>query len=250
MLKWVIIAVIVFVVAYLWNNKIIFRIDTLFRKGFKKINDSYGVYCWVGKQGDGKTYSVIDWLSEKTKFSHKKIITNVESYAKLNKDVIYMANFYDIINFITTREKGKDRDYIIFYDELFTMLEKGKLNKDILSFISQLRKRGIYLVTTVQEWLDINVTFRRYCRFYVECSMENHFGCSWSVNIIKSGYDMKWNKDLNEFDSPIIKTTIKKCSKKIADSYDTLEIINTSQEQIIKSPRTKTKADYFGVSIA
>lgn len=175
----------------------------------------------------GKTYSVIDWLSEKAKFDKKKIITNVKSYADRNKDIIFMTNFYDIIKFINSKQHGEDRNFIIFYDELFTMLEKGKLNRDILSFISQLRKRGIYLVTTVQEWLDINVTFRRYCRFYVECSMGNYFGCSWSINRIKSGYDMKWDKDLNEFDSPIIKTTIKKCSKKIADSYDTLEIIHT-----------------------
>lgn len=226
MIKWVILAIIIFVFVFLINNKIVFRIDTLFRKGFKRVNDEYRrVYLGTANNGDGKTYSVIDWLSEKEKFTHKKIITNVRSYAVNHKGVIYMPNFYDIIKFINQKNNGEDRNYIIFYDELFTMLEKGKLGKDILSFISQLRKRGIYLVTTVQEWLDINVTFRRYCRFYVECSMFNKFGCCWSINKIKSGYDMKWNKDLNEFESPVIKTTIKKCSKKIADSYDTLEII-------------------------
>lgn len=227
MIKVLILCALVFVIIYLWTNKIVFRFDTIFRKGFKKIDDSYGVYCWVGKQGDGKTYSVVDWLSEKLKQTNKKIITNVESYAKRNENVIYIPSFYDIIKFINNKDNGEDRDYIIFYDELFTMLEKGKLGKDILSFISQLRKRGIYLVTTVQEWLDINVTFRRYCRFYVECSMFNKFGTCWSINQIKSGYDMKWNKDINEFESPVIKTTIKKCSKKLADSYDTLEIVKT-----------------------
>lgn len=39
------------------------------------------------------------------------------------------------------------------------------------------------------------------------------------------GYDMTWNNELNEYDAPIIKTTVKKCGKKIADSYDTYEII-------------------------
>lgn len=181
--------------------------------------------------GDGKTLSCIDWLLEKVKHSDKKIITNVKSFYNSHKDIcIYEKNFYKIIkNFESGFYK---RNYIIFYDELFTMLEKGKLNKDILSFISQLRKRGIYLVTTVQEWLEINVTFRRYCRFYVECAMYDYFGCSWSVNTIRNGYEMHWNNLENEYESPIIKTTIKKCSKVIADSYDTNEVIETASDSI------------------
>ena len=107
------------------------------------------------------------------------------------------------------------------------MLEKGKLNKSILSFISQLRKRGIYLVTSAQEWLEINVTFRRYVRYQVDCSIFNLpiFGCAISINRINDGYNMHWDNFENEYVSPTLKTTIKKCSKRIADSYDTYEVI-------------------------
>lgn len=222
---WIILIVaIVFIISIIVRYKLIIRVDTFFRKGFKKIHDTYGVYAWIGKQGDGKTYSVIDWLNEKSKFTKKKIITNVKSYADhFPNNCIYNPDFYNIIDCFNNGDY--DTDYIIFYDELFTLLEKGKLNKNILGFISQLRKRGIYLVTTVQEWLDINVTFRRYVRFYVECKMINFFGCAWSINTIHNGYDMTWNNDINEYESPIIKTTIKKCGKKIADSYDTYEVI-------------------------
>lgn len=167
---------------------------------------------------------------EKVKHSDKKIITNVKSFYESHKDIcIYEQSFYNIIE--KFENESYKRDYIIFYDELFTMLEKGKLNKSILSFISQLRKRGIYLVTTVQEWLEINVTFRRYCRFYVDCKMYDFLGCSWAVNSIHNGYEMKWNNLENEYESPIIKTTIKKCSKVIADSYDTNEVIDTDYSQ-------------------
>lgn len=196
----------------------------------KVLNESKICLAFIAgleNNGDGKTYSVCDWLYEKTKRDTKfTVITNVKSYSKNHENTMYIENFYDIIKYIKNSKNA--REYIIFYDELFTLLEKGKLNRDILSFISQLRKRGIYLVTTVQEWLDINVTFRRYCRFYVECSMYDKFGCTWSVNVLRSGYDMKWDKDLNEFDAPIIKTTVKKCSRAIANSYDTLEIINNA----------------------
>ena len=194
--------ILIFVIAYLWKNRIVVRIDTFFKKGFKRIKDSFGVYCWVGKQGDGKTLSCLMWLLEKVKHTKKKIITNVKSFYNTHKDIcIYEKDFNKIIENFENGLYG--RDYIIFYDELFTMLEKGKLDKSILSFISQLRKRGIYLITTVQEWLDINVTFRRYCRFYVDCKMYDKFGCAWSVNKVHDGYQMKWDNDLNEFDAPI-----------------------------------------------
>ena len=38
------------------------------------------------------------------------------------------------------------------------------MNKKILSFLSQLRKRKILFITA-QEVVEINITFRRYCRF-------------------------------------------------------------------------------------
>lgn len=157
--------------------------------------------------------------------NYTKVITNVESYAKRNKDFcIYEPNFYKIIEGF---KKGIfDTNYIIFYDEIFTLLEKGKLDRSILSFISQLRKRGIYLVTTAQEWLEINVTFRRYVRYQVDCSMINlPILGAFSINEINDGYEMHWDNLQNEYVSPRLKTTIKKCSKSIADSYDTYEVI-------------------------
>lgn len=209
----------------MFKNKIVFRFDTLFRKGFKVIKDTYGVYCFTGKQGDGKTYSVVDFISS-IRGNSQKVITNVYSYYERNKDFcIYEPNFYNIIQGF--KNDKFDTNYIIFYDEIFTLIEKGKLNKSILSFLSQLRKRGIYLITTAQEWLEINVTFRRYVRYQVACSMVTLpiFNCSFSVNEINDGYQMKWDNLENEYVSPRIKTTIKKCSLKLANSYDTYETI-------------------------
>lgn len=37
----------------------------------------------------------------------------------------------------------------------------------------QFRKRGIYFITTAQEWLDIDISFRRSSRFVVDCNMFN-----------------------------------------------------------------------------
>lgn len=227
MYKLILLIIFFVIVVKLIQNKVIIRVDTFFRKGFKKNNDNYGVYCWVGKQGDGKTYSCCDFINEVR--CNRKVITNQLKYSQLNSDYcIYEPNFYAIID--KFNNGIYDTNYIIFYDELFTLLQKGKLNDNILTFISQLRKRGIYLVTTVQEWLDINVTFRRYVRYQVDCSMFNFLGLfALSINMIHDGYKMHWDNIENEYVAPIIKTTIKKCSKRIADSYDTLEVIKINK---------------------
>lgn len=220
--KVIIFVITIVLISYLIKNKVVIKINTFFRKGFKKEEDKYGIYNFVGKQGDGKSYSCVDFISEIK--GDKKVICNIKSYCDNNKNfAIYEPDFYKIID--KFNNGIYDTNYIIFYDELFTLLEKGKLKKEILSFISQLRKRGIYLVTTVQEWLDINVTFRRYCRYYVECKMINFLGTAFSINQIHNGYEMTWNNDINEYESPIIRTTIKKCGKKLADSYNTYEVI-------------------------
>lgn len=175
----------------------------------------------------GKTYSVADTLE--TTGKGKTIITNVESYYNSHKqNCIFETDFGKIYEMLKDLEDCSN--FIIFYDELFTLIEKGKLSKEMLSFISQMRKRRLYLYTTVQEWLELNITFRRYVRFLVECKMKNIklFKCAFSINIIKDAYQMKWDNLENEYICPIIKTTIKKCSKKIADSYDTFEVIKTS----------------------
>lgn len=232
MLKFVLIIVAIIVFSIFYSKKLVIRIDTFFRKGFSAKQDNCGVYCFCGKQGDGKTYSVIDFLSS-CKHHNNKVITNVKSYYDRNKDfVIYEKDFYQIIKKFETGVY--DSNYVIFYDEIFTLLEKGKLDKSVLSFISQLRKRRIILVTTAQEWLEINVTFRRYCRFQVDCKMFNLplFNCAFSINEINDGYQLKWDKDENEYVAPRLKTTIKKCGKKLADSYDTYEVIDTTTRKL------------------
>lgn len=173
MLYLILVIVTIVIVSKVVQSKLIIRFDTLFRKGFKITQDKYRSLLFLSESsGDGKTYSCIDYISEIVKHSNKKVITNVYSYYNNNKSfVIYNDNFYDIIDKFN---KGiYTKDYVIFYDEIFTLLEKGKLNRSILSFLSQLRKRGIYLVTTAQEWLEINVTFRRYVRYQVSCKILN-----------------------------------------------------------------------------
>ena len=203
------------------HTKIKFK--TFFKKGFAPQRGRFGVYCYCGKQGSGKTYSAVEFL-----LSNKdmKIYSNVRSL----KGVKYtpIGGFDDLLKL------RSETDCIIFFDEIFTALSKKSSSRlsrqqsnEVLDFLSQMRKRRIIFITTAQEWLEMDMTLRRYCRFQIECNMINFLGLGI---LIKSCFDaehMKWSSNDNEYIAPLVETTISKCNKKVADSYDTFEQIKS-----------------------
>lgn len=156
------------------------------------------------------------------------ILTNVKSF-KVFEDTIYFDSISKLMDYVINNyTKHK---FIILFDEIFTILEKQKaINKDILSFISQLRKRKIIFLTTAQEWAEVNITFRRYVRFQIDCNMFNVpiINRAFMFYKVNDGDNIKWNNDSQEFVAPTISGYIGKCDKRIIESYDTFETIKVT----------------------
>lgn len=224
-----IILLLIFCIFAIKTNKIHIDFKSFFKKGFKKKDNKFGLFCYTGKQGKGKTYSAINFLTDqKNKFGYT-IITNVKSF-KTFEDTIYFEDIHDIINYCT-EFKGNDKNVIIFFDEIFTILEKQtKINKEILSFLSQLRKRKIIFVTTAQEWSEINITFRRYVRYQISCNMISLPFTKTAIifNTINDGDLIRWNNDTQDFEAPRISANISKGLLSVINSYDTFETIATN----------------------
>ncbi len=198
------------------HTKIKFK--TFLKKGFAPKRGKFGVYCYCGKQGSGKTYSAVEFLLNN---SHMPIYSNVATIKGI--DYEYFTGFD---NLLKLRDKS---DCIIFYDEIFTALTKGsKISTEVLDFLSQMRKRRIIFITTAQEWLEINITLRRYCRFQIECSILNFLGLGILIKRMYDAEQLKWSNEDNEYIAPLIETTISKCNLSVANSYDTFEQIKTS----------------------
>lgn len=231
MLFWILIILIILIISYLITNKIHVDWQSLFKRGFAKNDNKFGLYCYTGKQGTGKTYSCVNFLI-KNKFAENYIvISNVDSFNFFN-DTIFMHDINEIIDFIEKNEKlGKEKKkYIIFFDEIFTILEKKTaINKKILSFISQLRKRGLIFLTTAQEWSEINITFRRYVRFQVSCNMFSVplFNRAFLLNKVNDGDGIKWDNDSQDWIAPTISTNFMKGNLEVIESYDTFEVIKS-----------------------
>lgn len=229
-MKFLIIIFIFLIYFYIHSYlKIHVDLKSFFRKGFKKYDNDFGLFCYCGKQGKGKTYSAIKFLIEQKLRKDYHIITNVKSFDVFD-DTLYIPNIKDIIKYCENF-KENDRNIIIFFDEIFTILEKKTaINKDILSFISQLRKRHIIFVTTAQEWSEINITFRRYVRFQIECNMFSmpFTHKAFIFNSINDGDQIKWDNLQQEFISPRISANFAKCNRSVVESYDTFETIQTN----------------------
>lgn len=197
------------------HTKIKFK--TFFKKGFAPKRGKFGVYCYCGKQGSGKTYSAVEFILNN---SNLPIFSNVSTI----KGVKY-TYFSGFDNLLKLRNQ---HDCIIFYDEIFTALTKSsRINTDVLDFLSQMRKRRIIFITTAQEWLEINITLRRYCRYQIECQMLNILGLGVLVKRMYDAEQLKWSNDDNEYVAPLIETTISKCNLSVANSYDTFEQIKS-----------------------
>lgn len=193
--------------------------STFFYKGFAPKRGKFGVYCYCGKQGSGKTYSVVEFLS---KNKDMPIYSNIRT---LDKSQITYTYFNGFDNLLKLRN---EHDCIIVYDEIFTALTKSsRLNTEVLDFLSQMRKRRIIFLTTAQEWLEINITLRRYCRYQIECKMLNICGLGLLIKHCYDAEQMKWSQEDNEYIAPLEETTISKCNLKTANLYDTFEQIKS-----------------------
>ena len=216
-MMYLLILAIIIVTIYFIKNKITIKWKTFLLKKLTIKTSQYGVYCYCGKQGSGKTYSVVEYLQE---HKDKKIFSNVTSI----KDIEY-ESFNGFTELLKLRNK---ENIIIVFDELFTALAKGsKITPDVMDFLSQMRKRKIIFITTAQEWLEIPITFRRYCRYQIDCKIKTVWKYSFLIKKFFDAELMKWDNLENEYIAPILKTTISKLNTKTGNAYDTFEQIKT-----------------------
>lgn len=223
--------IFIFILAYfiifVLSNHLHVDWKSLFKAGFSKHDNAFGLYTYTGKQGEGKTYSAIKFISEqKNRFGYI-IVTNVHSFKEFT-DTIYIDDIMKLIDFVKLNHDKDGKKYLIFFDEIFTILMRNQaVNIDILSFLAQLRKRSIIFVTTAQEWSEIPISFRKFCRFQISCHMFSIplFDRAFLSNKINDGYNAKWNNDTQEFEAPNLQTNFSKGNLHIINMYDTFEVI-------------------------
>lgn len=201
------------------NNKI--KLGTFVKKGIRVVRGRFGVYIYDGKQGSGKTASAIGFIFENIS-DDRPVYANMKSIKSIN------YTYFNGLNGLLELQKMNVQHCIIFYDEIFSLLTKStKMTEDVLSFLSQMRKRDIIFITTCQEWLELPITLRRYCRYQIKCKIVNPpIFSSLLFKQFNDAEQIKWDKDQNEYVCPLITNTISKMNYYLLNSYDTYETIN------------------------
>lgn len=220
MLKYIIFLFSLAVLVFLIKNKIRIKFSSFIKKGIRLQKGVFGVYCYVGKQGSSKTMSVVKFLYDHSRHN-EKIYCNLKSIDENEIPYTYINGLDELLNL------RSEHDCIIFFDEIFTEITKHqRIGKDVMDFLSQMRKRRIILLTTCQEWRLLPLDFRLYVRYQVNCSMTSiPFFHAVSIRRIIDGDNIKWSDEEQDFVGELVETTIWHCEKYIADLYDTYEQI-------------------------
>lgn len=101
---------------------------SLFKKGFSKKDNAFGLYTYTGHQGDGKTYSAIKFVMNMKLKNDYIVVTNIHSF-KAFSDTIYIDNILELIEFIKLNHDKNGKKYIILFDEIFTILMRRSICK-------------------------------------------------------------------------------------------------------------------------
>lgn len=194
---------------------------TFIKRGVRVFRSRFGVYIYDGKQGTGKTAGALGFIFENMS-NDRPVYANMLSIKGI--DYTYFNGLQGLLEL----QKQNVEHCIIFYDEIFSLLDKQtKITKDVLSFLSQMRKRDIIFITTCQEWLELPITLRRYCRYQIKCKIITPpILPSLHIKTFNDAEQMKYDKDENEYIAPLITKTISKLSYYLLNSYDTYEVIN------------------------
>jgi len=208
-------------VLLLWRAKIHVDWSSIMAKTLPLDMGVFGVYCFDGKQGSGKTYSLTKYITEHQ--DGREVYSNMWF-----KDIEYTP-IRDVQHLLSLRDK---KNVIIVYDEIFTLMDKQtKIAGDLQELLSQQRKMKNILITTAQEWLNIPIEFRRFVRIQIICTTKplGRLGGILQEEY-RDAYNMVYDNLQGEYIAPRISKKYSKYERKYMEQYDTHERIKRLQK--------------------
>lgn len=214
MITWLLLAIPIIVLILLKTNRIYIDWESVLRSTIPLDRGIFGVYCFTGHQGSGKTYSLNKYIRKNC--MDKKIYSNITLQDIDYTPIKSIDHLYSLAD-----QEG----IVIIYDEIFTLMSKSKKDREMLEqFLPQMRKVKNIFLTTAQYWLELDITFRRFVRIQIECGTRplGRFGGI----LIEEYFDttqIKWDTLENEYVSPRISKKYSKYEKRYMTTYDTYE---------------------------
>lgn len=210
----------------MWRARIAVDWQSIFRQTLALDTGIFGVYCFDGKQGSGKTYALVKYIKKHAK--EKKIYSNIS----LKGGIVY-DEITSVEHLLSLRDKKK---VVIVYDEILNMLNDKTIPREIrnklMEFLTQQRKMKNIMLTTTQEWLNMPIEFRRFVRIQIICKTIplGRFGGILHEEY-RDAYEMKWDQLENEYVAPRISLKFSKYERRYMEAYDTYERVKGLKAQ-------------------
>lgn len=249
-LFFIVLFILILVLCWVFHLRI--DVKSFFRKGFKARRGPYGVYAYCGEQGKGKTTSITKWVLDNNDKIY--VFSNIEMIGVDNYEYFeHFDSIYGILERLDSHSVNlSNKQVVICYDEIFTEMSKNsKIKIDMLSFLAQLRKRQIIFLTTCQCWAELPLTFRRMCRYEIDCSIIPLIRNTILINVFKDAERMKWDEMSMDFVAPIVWTRVSKMNRRVMNSFDSRQLIkNVSREKAGNEPSVaKTNKSSVSLSV-
>lgn len=232
--KLVLIGFIVIIPVLLFKFKIKINFKSFLSKGFRPKRSGFGVFCFTAAQGGGKTTSLVAYLLDNKDKIY--VFSNIHSVSIDELGITYFKGFSEL-NAIKDRLDNGDKELwskigskqvVFVYDELFQELMRGtKLSKDILDFLSQMRKRKFIFLTTCQYWSELPLSYRKFVRYQIDTKMIPLIFSGLLIQRYRDGENMKWDDSEQDFVAPLVKTCVEHTRLSVVRSFDTYEKIKS-----------------------
>lgn len=178
----------------------------------------FGITCYVGLPGQGKTLSLVENLYRlKAQFPKALIYTNF-GFLLQDGSIDKWEDMVDIKNGVEGVIFGLDEVQNIFNNKNW-----DKFPPEMMSLITQNRKYAKQIICTAQSFATMDISFRRLCHYIIEC---RNFANRWIFQraFLPDDYkekDGEYTPRRRAYRYSFI------ASNTIYDSYDTYAIIKS-----------------------
>lgn len=186
-----------------------------------------GTVFFTGKQGGGKSLSASHYLQRlKDNYPNLYIYSNIQ--LAIADKVIKSEEVKDHILEKKFDSDGNEIPIAFFLDEIQTVLYSSKKAVSFETFkaICQQRKALKTIIGTMQEFLDLDIKYRRQLQAQVECF---HYGAV-QFELWKDPDTLKFDPDKNDYVGRTKRINIWKRHNEAYDIYDTYEIVDATMD--------------------
>ncbi len=197
--------------------------NTIFKKKIKPSKEISGLMAFEGAQGTGKTFSMVHYVrEEKRRCPGLRVLSNIRiTLPDGSKAEQYRSE--DVAKILADPEL---KNAILVVDEIGELFLNNKKGIDISAFsgATQVRKRNLMVVSTIQNFADLQTHIRRHFKILVKCktliSKRLQFNAYYLADSVS--FDVKKDKYTGQqIDIDVFFRT-----QEIGDSYDTSQLID------------------------